>query len=78
MKLKDIFSNEFLNPEAAFAAEGISLLDTKQRVKATVKPSKKGDRLSILTEGSSMEAAEEFALNISQKIVSEIYPKTLT
>lgn len=78
VKLKDIFSNEFLNPEAAFAAEGISLLDTKQRVKATVKPSKKGDRLSILTEGSSMEAAEEFALNISQKIVSEIYPKTLT
>lgn len=78
VKLKDIFSDDFLNPNVAFASEGISLLDTKNGARAMVKPSKKGDRLTILTEGSSVEAAEEFALDISQKIVSEIYPQPLT
>lgn len=78
VRLKDIFDGELLNRDVAFASEGITLLDERKGARATVKPSKKGNRLSIITEAQSMEAAEEFAMDISQKIVSEIYPKSLT
>ncbi len=73
VKLKDIFREESINANVAFASEGLSLSNTAKGVKATVTPSKKGNRLRILTEASSMEAAEEFALDISQKIVSKMY-----
>lgn len=72
VKLKEILKGDDIWANVAFAEEGLTVTNELKGVKAVVMPSKKGNRLRILAEAESMNAAEEFALDISQRISSEI------
>ena len=68
VRLVEIFKDDL--GQTAFASEGVAI--SHGDAKAVLTPSKKGNRVKVLVEADTMEAAEEFGSKIQGKLAAEI------
>lgn len=73
VRLIEIFKDDL--EQTAFASEGVAI--SHGDAKAVLTPSKRGNRLKVLVEANTMEAAEEFESKIQGRLTAEITKKQM-